>query len=109
MKESNKVTNKIIFSPEEEELFRQLEEDDSLGTWIISPHATPLEKAKYNICQNIVSHQIKNNLSEKEVAERLKLNEVTAGKLLRCRIDNFSPGELINILGKLGDYIRHQN
>jgi len=101
MKETNKFTKKITFDPKEEELIRKLEEDDSLGTWIINPQATPLEKAKYSICQTITRYQIRNNFSEKEVAERLELDELTTSKLLRCRIKDFDLNELTIYLGKI--------
>ncbi|CAI2189178.1 5475_t:CDS:2 [Funneliformis geosporum] len=101
MNKTNKFINKVTFSSEEEELFRRLEEDDSLGTCVVNPHATPLEKAKYNICQTIVRYQMRNDLSEKEVAERLELDEQTTSKILRCRIKDFDLNELTICLGKI--------
>jgi hypothetical protein len=38
-------------------------------------NATPVEKAKYEVCQNILRYKRENKLSEKEIAKKLGIKE----------------------------------
>jgi predicted XRE-type DNA-binding protein len=95
--------NQIEFSTsdKEGEIFRWVESDECLGNWIPSEEATILEKTKYQFCQSITQYALKNNLSEEEVAERLRLNKSTATKLLRGWTEAFALDSLISYVEKL--------
>src|SRR5438046_6156041 len=51
---------------------------------VLTPGATPLEKSKYEICQDILHYQQENNLSEKVIGEKLGLKGVKQNKKLEC-------------------------
>src|SRR5437764_11880494 len=42
----------------------------------LMPDATSTDKAKYEICQNILGYKQENNLSEKEIGEKLGIKSV---------------------------------
>ncbi|CAI2187592.1 6258_t:CDS:2 [Funneliformis geosporum] len=51
--------------------------------------------------QAITRYQIKNNLEEREIANKLGLDKNTAARLLRGYIENFSLDSLIGYVEKL--------
>ena len=66
--------------------------------WInkgLTPHATPLEKSKYEICQNILRYKRENNLNKKELAQRIKIKSAKLNHLLFCHIEHFTLDELV--------------
>ena len=67
-------------------------------TW----NATPTDKAKYEICQNILGYKQENNLSEKEIGKKLGIKSIKKLEcLLYCHIDTFSLDELGEYANKL--------
>src|SRR3954470_13754171 len=64
--------------------------------FVLEDNATPLEKSKYEICQNIARYKRENNLSEKEIGKRLGIKPV---KRLEClffsHINEFTLDELV--------------
>ena len=44
----------------------------------LSLNATPAEKAKYELCQDIARYQRENNLTEKKLAQKLGIEERTS-------------------------------
>jgi predicted XRE-type DNA-binding protein len=64
--------------------------------------ATPLEKSKYEICQNILHYQQENNLSEKEIGKVLGIKPAKKLEcLLFCHIEKFSLDELVEYASEL--------
>src|SRR4051812_40927645 len=70
--------------------------------FVLGDKATPLEKSKYEICQNIARCKRENNLSEKELGKKLGFK---SAKRLECllfsHISEFSLDELVEYAGKL--------
>ena len=54
------------------------------GSWALPENPTPLEKAKYEICQKILGYQEDNNLSDKELSHRLGISEEKTLQILFC-------------------------
>lgn len=63
--------------------------------------ATPLEKAKYEICQNLLVYQQDNKISEKELVHKLGISKEQVEYLLFCHVNKFSLDELITYATKL--------
>ena len=58
--------------------------------------ADPIEKAKYEICQNILRYKRENDLSEQEIGERLGIKKQEKLEyLLFCHIDKFTLDKLV--------------
>lgn len=65
-------------------------------------NATPTDKTKYEICQSILGYKQENNLSRKEIGEKLGIKSIKRLEcLLYCHINNFSLDELGEYLIKL--------
>jgi hypothetical protein len=68
----------------------------------LTPDATPLEKSKYEICQNILCYKRESGLSEKEIGKKLGIRKQEKLEcLLFCHIRNFSLDELVEYASKL--------
>jgi len=66
-KKNNEEIIKIPVNPDEEKIFRWVESDNYLGSWIPSKNASVAEKTKYQFSQVITRYLVKNNLSESEI------------------------------------------
>jgi len=62
---------------------------------------TPLQVAKYEICQKILSYINKNNLSEKKIAKQIGLTSAETENILFCRIEKLTLDHLIDYASKL--------
>ena len=47
-------------------------------------NATPVEKAKYELCQKILGYQEDNDLSDEEISSRLGINKEKTLQILFC-------------------------
>src|SRR5215210_600347 len=68
------------------------------GTLMISPHPTPLEKFRWDICQRFVVYKQKHDLTLEEMAKILGTDKAKVSKILRHRIDSFSTDRLLTLL-----------
>ena len=70
--------------------------------FVLGNDATPLEKSKYEICQNIARYKRENNLSEKELG---KILGIKPAKKLDCllfsHINEFTLDELVEYATEL--------
>ena len=98
-----KVNNsyQMLVSPKEEKIVRWVESNECLGSKALGKDATVLEKIKYELCQSIVRYKRENQLELKKIARLLKLDELTANKLLHYHIENFALDSLISYVEKL--------
>jgi len=64
-------------------------------------NATEADRAKYNLCLNISRYQDENNLTEKELAQRLGINKAKTEYILFRHLDKLTLEELIDCLEEL--------
>jgi len=64
-------------------------------------NATEADKVKYHLCLNISHYQDENNLTEKELAQKLGINKVKTEYILFRHLDKLSLEELIDYLEEL--------
>ena len=98
------MTKKFTFPPQEEmeRVRKRIAYPNHRRTNIfLTPWATPLEKAKHKICQNISSYQEKNNFSEKQLFQKLGVTKKEGEYILFCHIDKFTLDELIYYANRL--------
>lgn len=62
---------------------------------------TELEKAKYKLCKTISCYKRTNNLSEKQLAEKLTITPAKVEKILFCHVKKLTFEELVNHLKNL--------
>ena len=97
---NNKKNIRELSTTELENICTEIKEKDWINrglTW----NATPLDKAKYEICQNILAYHQDNKVKEREIAKRLKISEERVDHLLFCHIDQFTMDELVTFATKL--------
>lgn len=98
--------NKKQFSfPPEEEMEKVIKRMTQPGYRRINqgllPNATTEEKIKYELCQNISRYARENNLTEKELGEKLGIDQVKTEYILFAHINKLILGELIAYVDNL--------
>jgi predicted XRE-type DNA-binding protein len=98
-----KNNNHSVFPPQEEfeRVVKRAQKSDKRTNIGLLPDATPADKVKHKICQTIARYQRENNLSEKELAQKLGITHPQAEKILFCHIDKLNLDELVNYVGSL--------
>lgn len=71
------------------------------GTLGLSENPTPLERLRWDICQEFVKYAVGNHLKSQDLAEKLGVHESDMSRILRHRIERFSTDKLLELLLKL--------
>jgi hypothetical protein len=71
------------------------------GSWVLSENATPLEQAKYDICQKVISYKRNNQLTTEQLAQKVQLTKPETEDILYCRLDYFTLDRLMEYTNKL--------
>jgi len=93
--------------PNSKELDSVLEElEKKEGTLALPENATPLEIFRWELCQKFIKYKKDNNITQREMAKRLGVDEGKVSKILHHRIDDFSTDRLITLYSKLDPNLR---
>jgi len=76
------------------------------GSLALPEHPTSLQKFRYEIQQKFVGYILKKNISQKELAEMLGIDEAKVSKILKNRIDEFSTDRLITLYERINPKIK---
>src|SRR5688572_30640138 len=89
MVKNNNQTNKSYqYPPRDKEILAKMEHPNyDGGSFALPSNATPLEKAKYDICRNIVRYKREKDLTVEKVAEIIQLSSAETKRILCYRID----------------------
>jgi len=99
---SNSQRNKKTEKPFKEVLAEiESKQDWGKGSWSLPESPTALEKAKYNICQNILRYQREKKLSDEKLAQIIDLTKSEVEDILFCRIDYFTLDRLVAYASRL--------
>ena len=71
----------------------------------LSPNATELDKAKYDICQSISRYKRINKLTPDELAKKIRISKEKTDDILFGRITNFNLEELVSYTEKLNGHM----
>lgn len=71
------------------------------GTLLLSSDPTPIEQLRWDMCQRFLSYKMEKNISQKELAQQLGIDEAKVSKILRHRIKDFSTDRLAKLLYKI--------
>ena len=88
--EFEKYLEKIEDPKNEREINRSLPENPTL-----------LQVAKYKLCKKILSYQLKNNLTDEELNQRLDLSQAETEDILFCEIERFTLDRLLTYASRL--------
>ncbi len=91
-------------STEIEEINKKLEKVE--GTKALSKNATPLEKFRFELQQKFVIYKIKQKCSQKDLAEKLEIDEAKMSKILNHRLEEFSTDRLITLYQKIDPNVK---
>jgi predicted XRE-type DNA-binding protein len=72
----------------------------------LSLNANPLEKSKYDICQDILSYTQENNISDQDLKKRLGIKQIELDYLVYCHVDRFTLDKLVDYASKLFAHFR---
>lgn len=75
--------------------------NNSRVNYDLPENPTPLQVAKFEICQNILAYQQDNNLSDKKMAEKINLTIPELEEVLFCQIERFTLDRLMTYANSL--------
>ena len=87
-----------------EEYLQKIEDPNYNGSdtsWALPENASPLEQAKYKLCEKILIYQQDNNLSDEEIAKKIKLTVGETRDILYYHLDYFTLDNLIKYASNL--------
>ena len=84
---------------EVDKILKKLLKDE--GTLALPKNATVLEKFRFDLCQKFLRYKIENDLTQKQLANELEIDEAKVSKILHHRIKEFSTDRLISLYSKL--------
>ncbi len=79
--------------PDEDKLKKiaeRLSSDEVMGSTVLSNDASDVDKIKFNLCALIVKYKMSKALSQKELAEKLQLDEPETSRVLHYKIERYS-------------------
>ena len=82
-----------------ERVLKKLEKVE--GTLAMPENPTPLEKFRHDLQQKFVIYKHSKEITQREMAELLGVDEGKVSKILHNRLDEFSTDRLINLYSKL--------
>lgn len=71
------------------------------GTLSLPENPTPVEKFRWDICQQFIKVMRVRRLTQVQLAEELGINKSDVNKILHHRIEGFSTDRLLEYLSKL--------
>jgi|ERR1044072_949934 predicted XRE-type DNA-binding protein len=74
--------------------------------YALPENATPLQMAKFEICQEILGYKQDHNLTREQVAERMGISKAETEDVLFCHIEEFTLDRLITYASKLLDPVQ---
>ncbi len=76
------------------------------GTLAPPPNPTPLQQFRFDLQQKFVSYKLQTKISQRELADRLGIDETKVSKILRNRLDEFSTDRLIKLYEKINPKLK---
>ena len=71
----------------------------------LTPNASELDKAKYDICQSISRYKRVNKLTPNELAKKIRISKEKTDDILFGRITNFNFEELVSFTERLKGHL----
>ena len=86
-----------------EKILQEAEDPKNIGqgSWACPENPTLSEKTKYELCEKILGYQQENNLSDEEIANKIKITIGEVRDILYCHIDCFTLERLITYAERL--------
>src|SRR5690349_16319106 len=102
MKKNNNQPNKNYqYPPRHEEILTKMRHPDYEGNFLLPSNASSLERAKYKLCESMLTYKQDNNLTVEKLAERINLSVPETKEILLCHIHKFTLDRLTNYASNL--------
>ena len=103
MKKELNNKKQFAFPPQEEieRVKKEIFQTNHRVNFLLKPNATPMDKAKYQLCKSISYFQEEKKLSEKELGKMMEIDERKLEHVLFCHINKFTLDKLINYANNL--------
>ena len=82
-----------------EEARRKL--DTGMASRLISKDASPVDRAKFKLCEKFVIYKNTHKITQRALAEKIEINESLVSKILHYHFDEFTTDRLIKYLSKI--------
>jgi predicted XRE-type DNA-binding protein len=69
--------------------------------YALPENPTPLQAAKFEICQEILGYKLDHDLTRKQVAEKIGISKAETENILFCHIEEFTLDRLVEYASKL--------
>ena len=106
------MKSKKVAFPDDQTLMRVREKLSDMnytgGNLALPADATEVDRAKYQICQLIAKYQREHQLLQKDIAEKIGVDESRISDLLRGKIETFTLDRLLGYAEKLHPGIKVQ-
>lgn len=90
MKDKNFPSRKRL-----DQVVRRLSDPSTMGSALPSENATELERAKFKACEMIIRFRRQSGIKQKELAERLKVDESRMSEILHYKVEGFTLDRLV--------------
>lgn len=74
---------------------------DAPGSQALGANPSPLELFRFELSQMFIKYRMYHGLNQRELAERLGVDEAKVSKILHHRLDEFSTDRLIDLYSRL--------
>jgi predicted XRE-type DNA-binding protein len=71
------------------------------GTILPPENPTPIENLRWEICQKFVVYKLDSNITQKDLAAQIGVDEAKVSKILRHRIEEFTTDRLVELFYKI--------
>ena len=95
--------NTMARDKEFEKILQEAEDPKNIGqgSQALPRNATPLQKAKYKLCRQLLSYQLKNKLTDQEMREKTNLSQTELEDILFYRLGKVNSEALIEVIGRV--------
>src|SRR2546423_10557933 len=102
VKNNNQPNKSYQYPPRHEEILAKMRHPNyDGGSFALPPQASSLEKAKYEICRNIVRYKREYHLELEEIAKKIQLSSAETKRILLYRINEFTLDQLVTYASNL--------
>jgi predicted XRE-type DNA-binding protein len=75
--------------------------DKAPASRMLPPNASSVERFKFSLCEQFVSYLLKHKLTQRELAERIGIDESLMSKIVHYNFDDFTIDRLVKYLSVL--------
>ncbi len=75
--------------------------DKGPATRMLSPDASSVERLKFSLCEQFVSYLLDHKLTQRELAEKIGIDESLMSKIVHYHFDDFTIDRLVKYLSAL--------